>query len=66
VWQGHIGVAFAAAAVYESLLYGRAVPSTSAVFGGFNLTHPIHAPPLTLSVLQRAKEEGITMLFSST
>lgn len=65
VRQGHTGVAFAAAAVYEAVLYGRAVPSTSAFFGGINLTQPVHAPPLTLSVLQRARQEGIIMLFSS-
>jgi hypothetical protein len=57
-------VTWAAAAVYLSLLTGKAVPSEAAFYGCSNMYGWTHAPPLTVDLLRRAKAEGITTILS--
>jgi hypothetical protein len=58
-------VAWAAAAAYLALLVGRAVPADVGFLGAPDLFGEVKGQPLTLRVLDKAREQSITSVFSS-
>jgi hypothetical protein len=58
-------VAYAAAVAYMSLLVGRAVPEGMACFADTNVIGTLTASALTTTVLDKAREYGITTIFSA-
>lgn len=55
---------WAVAAGFMSLIVGREMPSTSAVYAQCTMEGGLHAMPISLPVLRAARQHGITTILT--